>query len=82
MLAFHHQPLKGLYLTYQLIATLFVRIPYWVFSSIPRYVFLLTHFLGILPKSYQIMASQNDLDNEANSFAQDNSTVYKDGGSV
>ena len=30
MLAFHQQPLKGFYLTYQLIATLFVRIPYWV----------------------------------------------------
>ena len=48
MLAFSRQPLKGLYLTYQLIATLFVRVPLWVLQSIPRYVtvFLLTHILG------------------------------------
>ena len=46
MLAFRRQPLKGLYLTYQLIATLFVRVPFWVLLSIPRYVFFLTRFLG------------------------------------
>ncbi|KAF8893844.1 Alpha/Beta hydrolase protein [Infundibulicybe gibba] len=33
---FRHQPLKGLYLTYQLFSTLFVRIPLWVLLSIPR----------------------------------------------
>ena len=47
MLAFRRQPLKGLYLTYQLIATLFVRIPYWVLLSIPRYVSLKTHFFKL-----------------------------------
>ncbi|KAF8897030.1 Alpha/Beta hydrolase protein [Gymnopilus junonius] len=34
--AFRHQPLKGLYLVYQLITTLFVRFPLWVLFSIPR----------------------------------------------
>jgi hypothetical protein len=81
MLAFRRQPLKGLYLTYQLIATLLVRVPIWVLLSIPRYVFLLTHFLPNL-KSYQIMASQNDMDNKANDISQAHSTAYKDDGSV
>ena len=39
MLAFRRQPLKGLYLTCQLLATLFVRVPFWILLSIPRYVF-------------------------------------------
>ncbi|KDR75808.1 hypothetical protein GALMADRAFT_122117 [Galerina marginata CBS 339.88] len=34
--AFRHQPLKGLFLTYQLITTLFVRFPLWVLLNIPR----------------------------------------------
>ncbi|KAF8161172.1 Alpha/Beta hydrolase protein [Crassisporium funariophilum] len=34
--AFRNQPLKGLYLTYQLLATLFVRFPLWVLLAIPR----------------------------------------------
>ncbi|KAF9485002.1 alpha/beta-hydrolase [Pholiota conissans] len=34
--AFRRQPLKGLYLTYQLILTLFVRFPLWTIFNIPR----------------------------------------------
>ena len=34
--AFRNQPLKGLYLTYQLITTLFIRFPVWVLLSLPR----------------------------------------------
>jgi len=34
--AFRNQPLKGLYLTYQLITTLFIRFPLWVILSLPR----------------------------------------------
>ncbi|KAF8960369.1 Alpha/Beta hydrolase protein [Flammula alnicola] len=34
--AFRNQPLKGLYLTYQLIATLFARFPLWVLFNIPK----------------------------------------------
>jgi len=34
--ALRHQPAKGLYLIYQLISTLLVRIPLWVILAIPR----------------------------------------------
>jgi len=34
--ALRHQPLKGLYLTYQLLTTLLVRFPVWVLLSLPR----------------------------------------------
>jgi len=33
---FRYQPLKGLYLTYQLIITLIIRLPLWVLLSLPR----------------------------------------------
>lgn len=35
---FRKQPVKGLYLLYQLISTLLVRIPLWVILAIPRQV--------------------------------------------
>lgn len=34
--ALRNQPLKGLYLIYQLISTVLVRIPLWILLSIPR----------------------------------------------
>ncbi|TFK44786.1 Alpha/Beta hydrolase protein [Crucibulum laeve] len=34
--AFRHQPFKGLYLTYELLATLFIRFPLWALLAIPR----------------------------------------------
>ncbi|KAJ8077342.1 hypothetical protein PM082_001772 [Marasmius tenuissimus] len=33
---FRHQPVKAIYLTYQLITTLFFRFPFWIITSIPR----------------------------------------------
>jgi len=35
---FGRQPLKGLYLFYQFITTVFIRVPLWVVLNIPRYV--------------------------------------------
>lgn len=35
---FRKQPVKGLYLLYQLISTLLVRIPLWVVLAVPRQV--------------------------------------------
>ena len=34
--AFRNQPLKGLYLTYQLLSTLLIRFPIWVLLGLPR----------------------------------------------
>ena len=34
---YHNQPLKSAYLAYQAIATLFVYVPYWLFTSIPHF---------------------------------------------
>ena len=34
--AFRNQPLKGLYLTYQLVTTILIRFPVWVLLSLHR----------------------------------------------
>ncbi|KAJ3547208.1 hypothetical protein NMY22_g1741 [Coprinellus aureogranulatus] len=36
MHTFRHQPLKGLYLVYQFVSTLFIRLPFWILSNTPR----------------------------------------------
>jgi hypothetical protein len=33
---FRRHPLKGLYLTYELITTLFFRLPSWILGNVPR----------------------------------------------
>jgi hypothetical protein len=33
---YFHQPLKGLYLTYQVVTTLFIRLPLWILLSLFR----------------------------------------------
>jgi len=40
-LALHKQPFKGLYLSYQLITTIFFRVPLWILLAIPRQDLLL-----------------------------------------
>ena len=37
--AYRHQPIKGIYFTGQIVLTLFVRLPFWVLTSLPRFVF-------------------------------------------
>ncbi|RXW16779.1 hypothetical protein EST38_g9085 [Candolleomyces aberdarensis] len=32
---FRQQPLKGLYIVYQLVSTLFIRLPFWIITSLP-----------------------------------------------
>ncbi|KAM6497910.1 Alpha/Beta hydrolase fold [Amanita muscaria] len=34
--AFRNQPLKGLYSTYQVLTTVFLRLPWWILCSLPR----------------------------------------------
>jgi len=34
--AFRHQPIRGLYLTYQAFSTLFIRVPIWVIAYLPK----------------------------------------------
>ena len=38
MHTFRTQPLKGLYILYQLLSTVFVRVPLWTLFNLPRYV--------------------------------------------
>jgi hypothetical protein len=33
---FRRHPLKGLYLTFELITTLFFRLPFWILGNVPR----------------------------------------------
>lgn len=52
MFLFRRQPLKGLYLTYFVVSTFFVRLPYWIISSIfpasrPRRSWSLGKSLGV-----------------------------------
>jgi hypothetical protein len=55
VLSFKHQPLKGIYLAYQLLGTLFIRVPWWILRSTFRSVkcitqlndMLLTALLGV-----------------------------------
>ncbi|KAL0956520.1 hypothetical protein HGRIS_002661 [Hohenbuehelia grisea] len=35
-LLFHYQPFRALYLTYEILTTVFVRVPFWVVTSLPR----------------------------------------------
>jgi hypothetical protein len=74
---FHRQPLKGLYLTYELVTTLFVRIPFWTLTSIPRCVFFTElECRKLLWDEYlyrnlsKVTASQNDMDNKVIGHAQ------------
>ncbi|KAI4525513.1 alpha/beta-hydrolase [Schizophyllum commune Loenen D] len=34
--AYRHQPIKGIYFTGQIVLTLFVRLPFWVLTSLPK----------------------------------------------
>lgn len=45
---FRRQPLKGLYLIYQLVSTLVVRLPLWIVMNIPRPVWLLLVYLWLM----------------------------------
>ena len=46
---YHNQPLKGAYLAVQVIAILFIYMPYWLLVSIP-------HFFKPPPEKYRIHA--------------------------
>ncbi len=38
--SYNKQPLRGLYLIYQALSTLLIRIPLWILLAIPKLVFL------------------------------------------